>query len=42
VRPSTELAAALGRDTVVHAAVCKGSFAERLAMAAVRLEKMRG
>src|SRR5258706_11379444 len=39
---SAELAAALGRDTVVHAAVRKGSFAERLAMAAVRLEKMRG
>ncbi len=39
---SAELAAALGRDTVVHAAVRQGSFAERLAMAAVRLEKMRG
>jgi|SRR6266404_7618634 len=38
---SAELAAALGRDTVVHAAVRRGSFAERLAMAAVRLEKMR-
>jgi ribosomal protein L7Ae-like RNA K-turn-binding protein len=38
---SAELAAALGRDTVVHAAVRQGSFAERLAMAAVRLEKMR-
>ena len=38
---SAELAAALGRDTVVHAAVRKGSFAERLAMAAVRLAKMR-
>jgi predicted RNA-binding protein YlxR (DUF448 family) len=39
---SAELAAALGRDTVVHAAVRKGSFAERLADAAVRLEGMRG
>ena len=39
---SAELAAALGRDTVVHAAVRKGNFAERLAEAAVRLEGMRG
>ena len=39
---SAELAAALGRDTVVHAAVRRGSVAERLADAAVRLEGMRG
>lgn len=38
---SAELAAALGRDTVVHAAVRRGGFAERLGLAAARLQGMR-
>jgi predicted RNA-binding protein YlxR (DUF448 family) len=38
---AAELAAALGRDTVVHAAVRRGVFAERLAAAAARLQGMR-
>jgi predicted RNA-binding protein YlxR (DUF448 family) len=38
---SAELAAALGRDTVVHAAVRRGDFAERLGLAAARLQGMR-
>jgi predicted RNA-binding protein YlxR (DUF448 family) len=38
---SAELAAALGRDTVVHAAVRRGGFAERLRLAAARLQGMR-
>src|SRR5258707_13303657 len=39
---AAELAAALGRDTVVHAAVRKGRFAARLAMAAGPVGKMCG
>ncbi len=36
-----ELAGALGRDTVVHAAVARGAFAERIGAEAVRLAAFR-
>lgn len=42
VLTAAELAAALGRDTVVHVAVAPGRLAARLADEARRLEELRG